>query len=116
MLLKNHDLTGVRTRRQILGLSGTDMAKRLGCTPTTYFRYERGERRAYIDQGKAIASFLGCTIDELDREPTDEEQIALFKRAKVRRDAVAQGRNPDEEEEFRDALAGWDGGIDEDPD
>lgn len=108
MQLKNHPLASVRTRRQILGLSGADMAKRLGCTPTTYFRYERGERRVFLDQARAIASFLACSIDELGTEPTDEEQLTLLKRAQTRRRAIEQGISPDEAEVEATILSQWD--------
>jgi transcriptional regulator with XRE-family HTH domain len=89
------------------------MAKRLGCTPTTYFRYERGERRVFLDQAKAIASFLACSIDELGTEPTDEEQLTLLKRAQIRRRAIELGDNPDDAEVEAELLNQWPGGEDE---
>lgn len=113
MLVKDHPLTGVRTRRQILGVTAADMAQRLGCTPTTYSRYERGERRVFLDQAKTIATFLGCSIDELSREPTVDEQVELFKRAKIRQSGIEQGISPDDAEVEAELLSQWPGGDDE---
>jgi transcriptional regulator with XRE-family HTH domain len=78
MDLPVHCLSGVRTRRQYLGLSADEMAQRLGITRTSYLRYERGERRIMLDQAKAMASMLGCTCEQLGELPTPDEVRALY--------------------------------------
>lgn len=79
-----HLLAGVRTRRQLLGIRAVDLAKRIAVTPTSYMRFERGERRIYLDKAVAIAKMLNCSLDELAIEPTLEQQVEMFRALKLR--------------------------------
>src|SRR5689334_11048276 len=97
MELKNHYLLGVRERRRLLNLNATYMASRLNVTPITYYRFERGERRVYLDYAVTIAAILGCALEDLGRFPTPEEALELMKRSHARRIAEVQGLNPDQE-------------------
>jgi transcriptional regulator with XRE-family HTH domain len=85
MELMTHPLSSVRTRRQLLDIPASQMAARLGCTVTTYNRFERGERRCYFDQAITIAAMLGCTLNELSGPISDEEQVRLFQLGQQRR-------------------------------
>lgn len=92
MLLENHPLVSARDRRQMLGIPAAQIAARIGITVTTYNRFERGERRAYLDHGHAIAKMLGCTVDDLARPLTMEDEIALIKE-KARRNGIVVDRD-----------------------
>lgn len=85
MQLDSHCLISARTRRQYLGISADDVAKRIGIKRTSYLRYERGERRVYFDHAIAIASLLDCKVDDLTRVPTPEEIRELYAEGQRRR-------------------------------
>lgn len=80
MEMRDHPLMSARQRRQLLQLPATFIASRLGITVTSYNRFERGERRAYVDQAHVIAKALGCTVDDLARPLTVDEELELIRR------------------------------------
>lgn len=73
-------LAGFKPIREALGVSVADIAARLAIKPTSYRRYERGERNMYLHQAVAVANMLGVTVDQLIREPTIDDLIALTNR------------------------------------
>ena len=101
-----HLLQGVQTRRQMLKISAVDAAKALGMERASYYRLERGERRVYLDKALTLARLLGCTVYELAQEPTIEEQVEAFKRAKMieQHDAYAEEEAQREHDEWHNAV------------
>lgn len=90
-----HPLAGLKTRREMEHMRASDLARRIGVTTASYYRFERGERRIYLDKARAIASTLGCTVDALAHEPTPEEQVEAMHKGKASRpapDGVANDR------------------------
>jgi transcriptional regulator with XRE-family HTH domain len=93
-------MQSLRHRRQLLQLPATYFATRIGVTITTFNRFERGERRTYTDQALTIARLLGCSIEDLGRPVTPEEEIELFRRGVERKrggtvvDAPGQQHQP----------------------
>jgi transcriptional regulator with XRE-family HTH domain len=84
-----HPLAGLRTIRLALGIHPKTLADRIGITISTYHRYERGERRIYLDKAIVLASTLGLpTTDHLSREPTPDEHLALLQRGAEHRRLV----------------------------
>lgn len=56
----------IKERRKELGLSAGDLAKRIGKSKATVFRYENGEiEKLPIDVAKPIAEALGITLATL---------------------------------------------------
>lgn len=55
----------LKTRREALGLSQSDLARSLGLTPQAVSAYENGVRRADGDVIAAIADVLKCSADYL---------------------------------------------------
>lgn len=92
MELAQHTLMSARHRRQILDISAAAVATRIGVTVTTYNRFERGERRPYLDQALAIAKTLGCMVEDLGRPMTMDEELALIKE-KARRNGIVVDRD-----------------------
>jgi len=65
----------VRLRRQAAGLSVREFAERLrarGATTAsdwTVRKWERGEKGATVAAARGIARLLGCSVEDLQREP-----------------------------------------------
>jgi transcriptional regulator with XRE-family HTH domain len=74
----DHLLVGVRTRRQYLRVGVKELAERLNMTESSYRRFERGDRRPYLDQAITIAKMLNCTVEALGHLPTATEVGAMF--------------------------------------
>lgn len=55
----------IKSRREALGLSQTDLARSVGLTPQAVSAYENGVRRASGDVIAAIADALDCSADYL---------------------------------------------------
>lgn len=53
----------LRARREALGLSQAELARRLGVAANTWWRWEQGQRQP----GNAVA--LGMALDQLARQP-----------------------------------------------
>ncbi len=78
--MSTHSLQGLRPVRDLLQIRAQTVADRLGCTITTYYRYEGGKRRIYFDQALSIAQLLRVDVGMLAREPTLEERVELMRR------------------------------------
>jgi transcriptional regulator with XRE-family HTH domain len=103
MTLPAHPLHGLRLRREMRGLKASQLAQRTGVDTASYYRFERGERRIYLDKALTLAHTLQCTVEQLGIEPTADEQVAAL------RDQLGQSNSPapatanDEDE-----LSDWD--------
>lgn len=58
-------IENLRNRRVQLGMNQTELAKKIGVTPTTIWLYERGEATPKIDIALRLAKVLGMTIEQL---------------------------------------------------
>ena len=58
-------MTALREIRQRLGLSQSELAKRLKVSQPTITLWENGERKPDIVMVKKIAHIFGVTVDEL---------------------------------------------------
>lgn len=58
----------IRERREALNISQTDLAERVGITPSAMCLYESGKRTPKVSVAFKIAKVLNCTIDELIKE------------------------------------------------
>lgn len=74
-MASNHCLAGLRYARVRAGVDVRVLADRIGVTTTTYYRYEAGARRIYLDRAAALASMLGCTVDDLMRAPGPDDIV-----------------------------------------
>jgi transcriptional regulator with XRE-family HTH domain len=81
----DHILSGLKPRRTLLDIKAVDIADRLGITLESYYRIERGQRRIYFDKAVTISRFTGISLEDLTREPTDEERVDLFKAGEHKR-------------------------------
>lgn len=86
-MLTNHPLSGIRNRRLIKDIPAETLAHKIGCTLAAYYRYERGERRIYLDKAIMLASLLDCTLEDLGRDP-DAGQMAGYYLAKGARERM----------------------------
>ena len=58
--------------RELALLTQEALARRLGVTPMTVWRWENGERNPSLDVLKNIARILECSVDELLNGPAEE--------------------------------------------
>jgi transcriptional regulator with XRE-family HTH domain len=66
----NADL--LREARKAKGIPRDVLARRIGVAPSTYTRYERGEREPRAAELALLAAELDLTLDELVGTPTKE--------------------------------------------
>lgn len=85
---REHPLSAVRFRRDLLGIKASYMAREVGLEPASYSRIERGERRCYLDKAIAIASILHCTVDDLRVIPDEAERLRLWSRREDNAEAI----------------------------
>ena len=71
----SHALAGLRAARIRAGVDAQVLADRIGVTINAYYRYEAGSRRIYLDRAVALASLLGCTVDDLTRAPGPDDTV-----------------------------------------
>ncbi len=62
-----HCLINLKAIRLTAGVKPAELAKRLGITPATYYRYENGSRRIYFDQAVTLATTLGCKVEDFTK-------------------------------------------------
>jgi len=64
----------IRKYREAAGLLKSELAKKMGVSNSTVFRWEAGEDYPAANKLPALAAVLGCTIDELfGRDPPDQD-------------------------------------------
>jgi transcriptional regulator with XRE-family HTH domain len=88
----SHPLSGLRDRRRLAGVTSSAIAARIGVDVNSYGRFERGERRCYLDKAIAIASMLNCTVEQLGHPPSIEERVDMFRAGEKHRELVGQAR------------------------
>ena len=62
---KTREVTALRNIRTAKGISGAELARRIGIPKETYALYERGSLRVEMPVIKDIAKELGCEVSEL---------------------------------------------------
>ena len=62
----------IRRRREELGISRNELSKKVRVSETAIYKWESGEAKPRADMLPKLAHVLGCTIDELFREPQKE--------------------------------------------
>jgi transcriptional regulator with XRE-family HTH domain len=100
----HHPLEGVAERRRLLKIRLKDLASAIGVQPTSLSRFERGERRIYLDKAHTLARMLECSIEDLGRIPEGEEAARLFQRGEQLRKLSSMS---DEDREAQTVLAEW---------
>lgn len=60
-----YPLYHLRTFREALNITPQELAHILGMAPSSYYRLERGHRRAYIDQAETLARYLNISLSTL---------------------------------------------------
>jgi transcriptional regulator with XRE-family HTH domain len=103
MTLPAHPLHGLRLRREMRGLKASQLAQRTGVDTASYYRFERGERRIYLDKALTLAHTLQCTVEQLGIEPTADEQVAALRNQLGQSNSPAPATANDEDE-----LPDWD--------
>lgn len=82
----------LREIRKKKGLNAIDIARRIGVTPTSYYRYEKGEQTLSAEILDKLANAMGVTVDQIlgreeleEKEETPEIDIQqVFKEGKVK--------------------------------
>lgn len=68
-------MNNLRKIRQLKGLNAHDIARKIGVTPTSYYRYEKGEQTLSAEILAKLADAMGATADQiLGREEILEEK------------------------------------------
>jgi len=66
-------MNNLRKIRQLKGLSAADIARKIGVTQTSYYRYEKGEQTLSAEILAKLADAMGVTTDQiLGREEITE--------------------------------------------
>ena len=65
-------MTSIKEIRQSKNLTQKQVAEACGLSKSVFSRYESGERNPSLRAAKALANVLGCSIDELLREPEEK--------------------------------------------
>ncbi len=60
-----HCAAGLKPAR----LRSEKLAAAIGVTVTTYYRYEAGARRLYLDKACVLADTMGISLDDIRRDP-----------------------------------------------
>ena len=74
---------GITDRREKLGLTLAEFARRVGVKPPTALGYERGDFLPGFDRIGKIAEVLGCTTDELTASLRPAAKLAKVAAAAV---------------------------------
>lgn len=62
----------IRKRREALGLSTSELAARVGVAPASISQYESGYASPTLKTALALASVLGCTVEDLTKKEVNE--------------------------------------------
>lgn len=66
-------LPGIRPRRRAAGMTLEELAAEVGCTLQAVSCWERGQTLPTADRLPQLAKALGCTIDDLFRDDSQDE-------------------------------------------
>lgn len=78
----------LREIRRRKGLNAIDIARKIGVTPASYYRYEKGEQTLSAEILAKLADAMGVTADqilgreELDEKPQDIQEVDIQKAVK----------------------------------
>jgi transcriptional regulator with XRE-family HTH domain len=76
MSQKDHWLSGLKARRTALNVSPAELAKAIGVTTVSYYRFENGARPITLNKAVTLAHRLATTVDNLlTTSPEDERPI-----------------------------------------
>lgn len=78
-------MTKMEEIRTLMGVSGAEVARRIGVSKQAYYNYEQGRRQAGYENLLKIAEVLGCSVDALlDRNeksaPADTSRSAIIEK------------------------------------
>ena len=66
----------IREYREKLGITGMELAQRMGVDETTVYSWEIGRILPRAEKLPRLADVLGCTIDELFGRQTAENKVS----------------------------------------
>lgn len=64
-------MDAIKRRRQELGMSQADLARKLGITQIAVSKWENGDNYPKSTRLRDVADALGCTVDDLLRKEVD---------------------------------------------
>ena len=78
-------MTKMEEIRTMMGMSGAEVARRIGVSKQAYYNYEKGDREAGYENLLKIAEVFGVSVDALlDRErksaPADASRSAIIEK------------------------------------
>lgn len=72
----SNPLAGLKYQRIRTNTDPQLLADAIGVALGSYYRYEKGTRRIYLDRAIALAKTIGCSVDDLTRAPTPDAMAA----------------------------------------
>lgn len=81
-------MKGLYYVRKKLGLTQSELGDRVGIDPNTISRYEREQLNATNKTAMKIAQKLGVSVDELLREPAEEDWVLEIKIADSKEEVI----------------------------
>jgi transcriptional regulator with XRE-family HTH domain len=71
-----HCLAGLKAARLKAKIEPDALAAVIGVNVRSYYRYEGGRRLISFDKACALADTIGCSLDDLRRDPDDGTVVA----------------------------------------
>ena len=65
----------IKSRREMMGISQKDLAKKVGVTQAAIFFYESGKSIPRLDIAIALANTFGITVEQLASIPVPDVKI-----------------------------------------
>lgn len=93
----------IKQRRESMGLSQNQLAKRAGCAQSTLSMIESSTKKPSTETLRGIASALGCTVAELMGESQGDDQPRLTQEEQEILAAYRKA-SPDRRQIVRDVL------------
>lgn len=69
-------IEGLKRKRLECNMTQTELAEKVGVTQGAIWQWENGKADPSLENLKKMATFMGCTIDELLGEKEDESEQA----------------------------------------
>ena len=69
-------IEGLKRKRLECNMTQTELAEKVGVTQGAIWQWENGTADPSLENLKKMATFMGCTIDELLGEKEDESEQA----------------------------------------
>lgn len=67
-------IEGLKRKRLECNMTQTELAEKVGVTQGAIWQWENGKADPSLENLKKMATFMGCTIDELLGETIDPDQ------------------------------------------